>query len=134
MTADSDGSLSRADRVNLSEYVRTDPELSPSERETSFQMVDADDRLSVYTENAGLMNRLLHHPAFDLKSIRVWDEDKHRFGARVNPEDHSGEGITGIDGYLPIGALSVSSSPRSTDKKSRIVSGRVLEYTPEESG
>ena len=46
-------------------FYSPDPDLSPSERETVFRFSREEDRVSFYTEEAGVGRRLAAHPASD---------------------------------------------------------------------
>lgn len=100
--------------------VREDPELTPDEKETSITFTKSDERACVYTEEAGLMRRLLHHPAFDAAELHVTTDDV--WGKHVELHAFSGGTITGVRGYIPIGTLKVRSRSRSTSGHASVVS------------
>lgn len=104
--------------------VAEDKTLCPEEKQTTFQFTKSEDSISVYTEERGLMRRLLQHPEFKLESLRVVTEDS--WGDHVNPDNFEGGSITGVEGLVPIGALSLKTSSRKTSQHSAIVSARVL--------
>lgn len=113
---------------SIIEAVGSDPDLLPEERETSFRFTDRNDRVRVYTENAAIARRLLQHPEFDLATLRVSDDE--RFGAVVDPVDFSGGRVTGVQGTIPMGCLTVKKSPRSTGGKADVVTASVLRGSP----
>jgi hypothetical protein len=108
----------------LVEAVEEDPSLSSVEKETTLHFSKVDDRASVYTEEAGLMRRLLRHPHFEVKSLRVNSEDT--WGERVAPSDFEEGSITGVDGSIPIEVLLFQTSLRETSQHSAVVPEGVL--------
>jgi hypothetical protein len=111
-------------RSELIGAVAEDRRLEPVEKETLFRFDKTEDRVSVYTEEGGLMRRLLQHPEFRLDSLRVVTEES--WGERVDPDDFNGGSITGVEGWVPIGVLSLKTSSRSTSQHAAIVPDRVL--------
>lgn len=115
---------SRSREKRLVEAVAEDRRLGPEEKETLLHFVKTEDRVWVYTEERGLMRRLLQHPEFRLESLRVVTEDS--WGNHVDPDDFDGGSITGVDGWLPIGVLSLKTTSRTTSQHAAIVPDRVL--------
>jgi len=115
---------SRDRRERLVEVVAEDRRLEPVEKETLFRFDKTEDRISVYTEEGGLMRRLLQHPEFRLESLRVVTEES--WGEHVDPDDFDEGSITGVDGWVPIGVLSLKTSSRSISQHAAIVPDRVL--------
>lgn len=109
----------------LVEAVAEDGNLMPVEKETSIGFNKPETRLRIYTEEGGLMRRLIQHPNFDCESLRITTE--YSWGKRIDPDDFEGGVITGVDGYLPIGVLTIGTSTRSTASHAEIVSERVLD-------
>ncbi len=110
---------SNADSVNIDELVanvREDPHLLPEEKEFTFTGVKSNSKFQVYSEVAGMMRRLLAHPKFTLQDVRDLE------GNRLNPDEYSGETITGVRGRLPVGTLKVRASSRSTSGYAEIIS------------
>jgi hypothetical protein len=108
----------------LIDAVAEDRKLTPPEKETILRFAKCDDRVFVYTEEGGLMRRFLQHPEFQLKSLRVTTEDS--WGKRVVPDDFDKGSITGVDGWVPIGVLSLKTSSRTMSQHAAIVPDRVL--------
>jgi len=111
---------SRSREKRLVEAVAEDRRLGPEEKETLLRFVKTEDRVWVYSEERGLMRRLLQHPEFRLESLRVVTEDS--WGEHIDPDDFDGGSITGVDGWLPIGVLSL----KTTSQHAAIVPDRVL--------
>jgi hypothetical protein len=105
--------------------VSEDEKLQPCEKETIIRFAKDQDWVHIYTEENGLMRRLLQHPHFQLESLRVHTEDSGV--SRIPPENFDKGSITGIDGRVPIGVLSVKTSSRTTSQHAAIVPDRVLE-------
>ncbi len=104
--------------------VNEDEKLGAIEKETRLLFSKSDDHVELYTEEGGLMRQLLQHPEFRLEKLRVVTEDS--WGQYVDPDDFDGGTITGVDGWVPIGVLSLKTSSRSTSQHAAIVSERVL--------
>lgn len=104
----------------LVDAVEEDTSLHSVEKETTMSFSKADDYASVYTEEAGLMRRLLRHPHFELESLRGSN------GQRIAPKDFEKGSITGVDGIIPISALVVQTSLRANSQHSAVVPEGVL--------
>lgn len=104
----------------LVDAVTEDSSLMPIEKETILNFSKADDTASIYTEEAGLMRRLLRHPHFEAESFRKVA------GQRVAPDDFEQGSITGIGGSIPIDSLVLQTSLRETSQHSAVVPEGVL--------
>lgn len=100
--------------------VEEDTSLQSVEKETTLTFSKADDCASVYTEEAGLMRRLLRHPHFEIESLRGSN------GQRIAPSDFNEGSITGVDGRIPITAMVLQTSLRATSQHSAVVPEGVL--------
>ncbi|QIO21397.1 hypothetical protein [Haloarcula sp. JP-L23] len=118
------------DRELLVERVAEDPELQPGEKETTFHFTKPDDRIRVYSEEAGITRRLLQHPEFEIKQLRVTTEDG-TWGKRVKPHRFDDDTITGVEGCIPIGALKVRAGSRSNSGHASVVSKAAKKTTNE---
>jgi hypothetical protein len=85
---------------SLVEAVEEDTSLASVEKETTITFSKVDDCASVYTEEAGLMRRLLHHPHFEVDCLRVNNDGAK--GKRVASSDFEEGSITGVDGSIPV--------------------------------
>jgi len=110
--------------TSLIDAVAEDRRLTPDKKETVLRFTKPEERVCIYTEEGGLMRRLLQHPEFQVERLRVVTEES--WGDRIDPDDFNGGSITGIDGWGPIGLLSLKTSPRTTSQHAAIVSERVL--------
>jgi hypothetical protein len=108
----------------LVEAVEEDTSLTSVEKETTITFSKADNRASVYTEEAGLMRRLLRHPHVEVDSLRVNTDDA--VGKQVAPNDFEQGSITGVGGSIPIEALVLQTSLRATSQHSALVPEGVL--------
>jgi hypothetical protein len=104
----------------LVEEVEEDASLHSVEKETTLNFTKVDDRVSIYTEEAGLMRRLLRHPHFEIESLRGSK------GKRIAPNDFEQGPITGVKGSLPIAALVLQTSLRANSQHSAVVPEGVL--------
>ena len=100
-------------------FYSPDPDLSPSERETVFRFSREEDRVSFYTEEAGVGRRLAAHPASDVEAVTVREGDDRpsRRPEAIDEDDH----VVGLRGTLPIGALLIQTYARDTSAHAEIV-------------
>jgi hypothetical protein len=121
-----DGTSDEVDTEALrSAFDRDDPTLSPAEKETTFRFARDEDRVTFYTTEAGVGRRLIAHPEAVLDGVVVRDGDAR---PTLPPEEvTAGEHVVGVGGTLPIGAFSIKSEPRKSDRHAPIVSERVLD-------
>jgi hypothetical protein len=108
----------------LVEAVEEDTSLSSVEKETTITFSKVDDQASLYTEEAGLMRRLLLHPHFEVDILRFNTDDS--IGERVAPSDFEEGSITGVNGSIPIEALVAQTSLRETSQHSAVIPESVL--------
>lgn len=109
----------------LAAHVSEDTDLLTMEKETTLRFAKDQNRVSVCTEEAGLMRRLLCHPNFIVEDLRV--NSQTTWGANVVPEDFEEGTITGLEGSIAIGFLSIGTSSRSTSQHAAVVPDRVLQ-------
>lgn len=107
----------------LRDLVREDPGLTPQEKETTIRFAKDEEHADVYTAEAGLTRRLLAHPSAVVEYLTVLDEGATR---NVDPSEVSGREIVGVRASVPVGALKVQLTPRSSTQHAEVVSGRVL--------
>ena len=120
-------SIADVDLADLTDAVRSDPEARPFERETSYRF-DAtdDDRMIVYSGMPSQVRGWLRHEHFE-PSWFVITNDRHHFEADSTQEaqelldDLDDAGITGLRGKLPIGCLTVKSSPRASNSVGQVI-------------
>jgi len=106
-------------------WERDDPRLAPGEKETTIRFARDEDRAIVHTDEAGLGRRLLAHPDSEVVEVAVLDDGRVR---RVTLDEvERGDEPVGVRVTLPIGALSVRSSSRKSDRHAQVVSDRVLD-------
>lgn len=93
--------------------VREDPDLLPAEKETHANFSQRDDEAHVKSEIGCHMRRLLQHPHFTLIDYRTTEIDSE-------PQ------IVRVEGFLPIGCISIGYSPRKDSSLANVVSNNVL--------
>lgn len=116
------------DIPRLVNAVGEDSELIPAEKELSYNTTKADDRFLVNAEARGPMQRYLGkriYDTFELTELRVNTESTS--GKRMKPHHFSGGTITGVKGYIPIGALKSQSGSRDNSTLAEVVSNEVSE-------
>lgn len=122
--------------AELIENVAEDNELIPAEKETIIRWpkdrrsengcAELDSEVAwSYTEEAGIARRLLRNPVFVTKELRVNTDST--WGERIEPESYSEGRITGVGGYLPIGAVKIGSTVRSASGHAEVVAYRTME-------
>jgi len=111
--------------VLVDAFERDDPALAPTEKETTLRFARDEDVATFYTAEAGLGRRLIAHPETDLDGVVI--KDGQARPTKAPDEVGDDETVVGVRGTIPVGALSVKSSSRKSDRHAPIVSGRVLE-------
>lgn len=91
--------------------VREDPDLGPRDKETIVRFGKDQERMTVFSEEKGVMNRLLHHPHFE----------------EVDRRTHEGA-VVALRGTLPVACLSIKGVPRQNTQHARVVSEGVLPH------
>jgi hypothetical protein len=122
-SADEPERVDAADLIDAFQY--DDPALTPAEKETHFRFARDEDVVHFFAAEAGIGRRLVAHPDSVVEEVVVEDG-----GARpaCDPEAlGEDEAVVAVRGVLPVGALSVKSSLRSSDRHAQIVSERVLD-------
>jgi len=110
-------------------WERDDPRLAPEEKETTIRFAKDEDRATVHTDEAGIGRRLLAHPDAEVEELTVLDDDSVR---RLTPDEvNDDHAPVGIRASIPIGTLSVRSSPRKSAQHSAVISNRVLDELPD---
>jgi hypothetical protein len=113
--------------------VGEDPALSPAEKEFTLNTTKDDNQFRVYVEVRGPMQRFLGkriYDNFEPTELRVNTESSS--GKRMKPHHFSGGTITGVKGYIPIGATKIKSGSRSTSALAEAVSNEVPEPDEED--
>lgn len=111
--------------TELGDVVEEDVPLSSVEKETTIRFSKVDDHASIYTEEAGLIRRLLRHPHFEVDTFQVNTDDA--VGKQVAPSDFEQGSITGVDGSISIEALVQQTSLRVASQHSALVPEGVLQ-------
>lgn len=106
--------------------VREDSRLNPGEKETTFRFSKIEDVVEVFTDEAGLLRRLLVHPESEVDFLNVLDGDERHTIEDVR--DYSGGDVVSGALEVPVGVLQVKLNPRSDRAHSSIVTDRVLGY------
>ena len=115
---------------NLVQAVGEDPQLQPIEKETQISWTkdgsptvaatQFDQHVAhVFSEEAGISRRLLQHPHFTVTGIRV--NNSLGKGRSIQPDNFCGGKVTAVGGYIPIGAVILGTSVRSTAGHANVV-------------
>lgn len=116
-------SLDERDVADL--FAADDPQLSPCEKETVVRFARDEDRVTVYTTEAGLGRRLLKHPHTEARGVTIADGSAR---PEVPVEDLDGtEDVVAVRATAPVGLLQIKASPRRSDQHAEIVTDRVLD-------
>lgn len=109
----------------IAAFDRSDPVLTPAERETTVRFAADEDRATVFTAQPGVGRRLLAHPRARVEWVTLVD------GGRRPRVDLSaverGDTVGAVRVTLPVAALSVSSTPRDDGTPAAVVSERVYD-------
>lgn len=116
-------------RDDLLDAITTDTTRKPFERETRFSWSGGTNAADIHTAERSLMRRLLSHPEFELDWFECRNGDRGSRAVYVHEmaEEWDGEDVLSINGTIPIGCVSLKSSPRKADSHARVVSRKVLE-------
>jgi hypothetical protein len=116
------------EREALLDLVREDPDLAPQEKETTLRFAKDENRVAIYTAEAGIGRRLLAHPRARIEGVTVVDNDVR---PTVSVGEVNGRDIVAVRGSLPVGALKVRRTSRETDEHAPVVSEHVLSRVEE---
>ena len=113
--------------ADLLDLIRTDPDTQAFERETSIRYDDESDLARIYSGQRSQIRGCLRHDHFDLGWLNVTTDHRH-YQAGDQTEaieliDDADEDawITGIEGTVPIGVVSIKASPRATNTVARVI-------------
>jgi hypothetical protein len=114
---------------SLIDNTRTDPDLSPVERETTIGWAADEDVARIHTEMPGLARRLLAHDGVDVTVLGVHDGEGVRTVAFDDAVANGGVdgAVVRVKARLPVGFLSIKSSERSRTQPAAVVSKRVFD-------
>lgn len=111
-------------RGRLIEEATESDSLSPEEKDTGITFTkhaeerNGRDVARIYSEEAGIMRRLLAHEHFEIDWVRI------EGGGQSEPSDvEKGDGVTCVSGWIPIGCLSVRPNPSTQPGHARMVTG-----------
>ena len=100
--------------------VREDPDLLPEEKETTLQFANVDHSATLFSEQGGVVRRLLRHPLFDIGWIRVYEETAPN--QTMSPVEYTSGAVTAVYGSFPVKAIKLMSRSRSDPAPCKIVS------------
>lgn len=116
--------MNDAQRLAAIRAVGEDSALTPEEKETTLRFGKRDDVATAYTAEAGLTRRAIAHPHVEVRSLTVLDGDARE---TVSLEEWDGREIVGAALSVPVGLLSVKSTPRASTEHAEIVSDRAFD-------
>lgn len=106
-------------------WERGDPALQSAEKETTIRWAKPDDEAVIHTDEAGIGRRLVAHDHATVEEVTVLDADDTRQRKSPVEVDDEDEPVA-IRCRLPIGGVTIGSSPRKTSQHADVVSDRVL--------
>ena len=113
------------DPTPLRERVRADPDLTATERETIIRFAADEDAAHVFTEQAGVIRRLLAHDALEEVTVGMYRDGAVR---PVSPPRADAEGeVVRLAGRLPLRYLTIGTVGRNHDQPAAIVSDAVYD-------
>ena len=109
--------------TELHEQTASDPNCTAAEKETSITMYGDAKEMLVSSGKRTIVKSLLQHDNFDLHSATLYDDDgdRYRYVSSREEADELDADIVFVSGRMPIGCLTVKSSPRSNNNQSGIV-------------
>lgn len=113
----------------LIDKTRTDPDLSPIERETTIGWAADEDVARIHTEMPGLARRLLAHDGIDVTVLGVHDGDGIRTVAFDEAVANGGVdgAVVRVKARAPVGYLSIKTTERDRTQPAAVVSQRVFD-------
>lgn len=112
-------------RNALLDRIRTDPILTPPERETCFRFAADERRAHVFSAEAGLTRRLIAHDAVEVDRVGVLADSAVMAVPPGRAITMEGE-VVSVRGRLPIRYVAISSAGRGHDRHADVVSDAVL--------
>lgn len=110
---------------NLTERVTSDPALNAAEKETTIAMCGDEKEFQIFSAKATVVKSLLKHDHFD--ADWVGGEKDACYQKREDGHADDLDAIYSISGTLPVGVLTVKSSPRSNNHQSSIVNSEKID-------
>lgn len=113
--------------TDLTAHVDRDPQLNGDEKETTITMGGQDKSFTVYSAKPTVVKSLLDHDHFELDWARVVADGE---GDRVPDREAlpPAEGaIVAVEGSMPVGVLTVKSTPRANDNQSSVVNSETID-------
>jgi hypothetical protein len=100
----------------LDDRVEADPNRVSHEKETHINFLGDANEMRVFSAKRAIVSQLVKHPHFELKWASVE-------GARTNAGDvqETDGAIWAVSGMMPIGCLTIKSSPRTNNHQSQCV-------------
>jgi hypothetical protein len=128
MSTEPRGEGGRRALEDLLDATRADPELTPSERETTFTFAVDEDVAHIHTEEAAVIRRLLSHDDVRVDQLGVFDGDRRRTLTREEAlaELEAGDAVVRLKGALPLRFFVVRDTGRSHDRHADVVSKEVF--------
>lgn len=111
-------------RKRMIDSVSEDSDLTPMEKETSIHFAKDEDRLTVFSAEAGIMRRLLAHPEFEIDEIRqtTGDGKIHVGGDELEAEFDGRRQTIAVKGSAPVGLLFLKGKSRKSTGHADVVS------------
>lgn len=107
---------------HLVDQVEADSTRTLEEKETALNWNNDCELATVESYNPTIIRHLLQHPDFRPFTITVQSDSVHTSNKKKPSQVDSDDKIIGIDGHLPIGALRVVKSARSSNSQAQVVS------------
>lgn len=115
----------------LLDHIAEDKFRKSFEKESRILWSRATERVQFFSTNRAEMRRLLSHPHFQLKWCEVTFEGEPRKTRRVTIDgiselDFEDRRVVALEGYLPLGCVSVKRDPRTAGSHADVVTKGVL--------
>lgn len=103
--------------------VEYDPMLDPAERTFNIEFIKSEGLVDVFSEEKTSIKHLREHNYFNVSEIRVGDENRVWVGHpdTIEPQNTRELELYAMWGTMPIGCLTVKSSPRSNNYVSNVI-------------
>jgi len=110
----------------MTDKVESDPNRTGAEKETGISFLGDEKVATVSSAKKTIVKSLLNHEEFEYSYFSVYDGDSYRT-VRSEDEILEEESIVFVSGEIPIGCLTIKSSPRSNNHQSSVVNAEKID-------
>jgi len=124
---------SSLDLAELLDAIKTDPNRSLEERETSITWAGDENSARVYSSQPAIMRRIAMHPESQVRWVEETNpnfEDGRVTDTFEPQQGFDGQAVYSLSVSLPVACVTVKRRPRGDSGHSRVVSDGVFNHDP----